>query len=74
MTMSLVFLNGDQMNLRQFSMGLNVKNLSVLKDFYETLKFIVLGGATERNYLIRKQADTLIGLFRGTFEHKNSYI
>ena len=62
------------MNLRQFSMGLNVKNLSVSKDFYETLKFIVFSGATERNYLIRKQADTLIGLFRGTFEHKNSYI
>ena len=55
-------------------MGLNVKNLSVSKDFYETLKFIVFDGATERNYLIRKQADTLIGLFRGTFEHKNSYI
>ena len=42
------------MNLRQFSMGLNVKNLSVSKDFYETLKFIVFGGAIERNYLIMK--------------------
>ena len=64
-----VFQKEDQMNLGQFSMSLTVKNLSVSKDFYETLSFIVFGGAIERNYLIMKQADTLIGLFRGMFEH-----
>ena len=64
-----IFQKGDTMNLGQFSMSLTVKNLSVSKDFYETLSFIVFGGAIERNYLIMKQADTLIGLFRGMFEH-----
>ena len=64
-----VFQKGDQMNLGQFSMSLTVKNLSVSKDFYETLRFIVFGGAIERNYLIMKQADTLIGFFRGMFEY-----
>jgi hypothetical protein len=59
-----IFKKGDQMNLGQFSMSLAVKNLSVSMDFYETLGFMVFGGAIERNYLIMKQADTLIGLFQ----------
>jgi len=64
-----IFKKGDQMNLGQFSMSLAVKNLSVSMNFYETLGFMVFGGAIERNYLIMKQADTLIGLFQGMLEH-----
>ena len=57
------------MNLGQFSVSLSIKNLRASKDFYENLGFTAFGGAMERNYLIMKQGDTLIGLFQGMFKH-----
>lgn len=57
------------MKLGAFSVSLAVKDLSVSKSFYETLGFSVFGGDMEKNYLIMKNGDTLIGLFHGMFEN-----
>lgn len=51
-----------------FSISLSVKNLSVSKQFYENLGFTVFGGGMEKNYLIMKNGNALIGLFHGMFE------
>lgn len=56
------------MQLGAFSISLSVKDLSVSRDFYESLGFSVFGGAMEQNYLIMKSGSTLIGLFHGMFE------
>lgn len=56
------------MKLGVFSVSLSVKDLSRSKEFYENLGFSVFGGAMEKNYLIMKNEDTLIGLFQGMFE------
>jgi len=56
------------MKLGAFSISLGVSNLKDSKKFYETLGFEVFGGAEERNYLIMKNGETLIGLFQGMFE------
>ena len=55
------------MNLGIFSLSLAVKDLEISKIFYEKLGFNVLGGAMEKNYLIMKNGETLIGLFQGMF-------
>ncbi|UII75448.1 VOC family protein [Flagellimonas sp. HMM57] len=57
------------MKLGAFSISLAVKNLEVSKEFYETLGFTVFAGELERNYLILKNENTLIGLFQGMFEN-----
>ncbi len=56
------------MKLGAFSVSLSVKNLQVSKSFYEKLGFSVFGGAMEKNYLIMKNGNSLIGLFHGMFE------
>lgn len=56
------------MKLGAFSVSLSVKDLSVSKEFYENLGFEVFGGDMERNYLIMKNGNALIGLFQGMFE------
>lgn len=57
------------MKLGAFSVSLSVKDLSASKRFYETLGFSVFGGDMEKNYLIMKNGDALIGLFQGMFEN-----
>ena len=57
----------QQMKLGAFSISLSVKNLQVSKDFYEKLGFEVFAGKMERNYLIMKNGDSLVGLFQGMF-------
>ncbi|MCK7589291.1 VOC family protein [Subsaxibacter sp. CAU 1640] len=57
------------MNLGAFSMSLSVNDLKVSKEFYENLGFNVFAGAMERNYLIMKNGNALIGLFQGMFEN-----
>ncbi|MDV7138674.1 VOC family protein [Maribacter sp. TH_r10] len=57
------------MELGAFSISLNVKDLKTSKEFYENLGFFVFAGDMERNYLIMKNGDTLIGLFQGMFEN-----
>lgn len=56
------------MKLGAFSVSLSVKDLSQSQAFYENLGFEVLGGALEKNYLIMKNENALIGLFHGMFE------
>ncbi len=56
------------MKLGAFSMSLSVKDLRVSQQFYEKLGFTVLAGEIEKNYLIMKNEDTLLGLFQGMFD------
>jgi catechol-2,3-dioxygenase len=56
------------MKLGAFSASLNVKDIHASKTFYEILGFTVFAGDIERNYLIMKNGDTIIGLFQGMFE------
>ena len=58
----------SNMDLGAFSVSLSVKDLKVSKKFYENLGFIKLGGDLEKNYLIMKNQNSLIGLFQGMFE------
>lgn len=57
------------MKLGAFSISLSVKDIHASKQFYETLGFTVLGGDLEKNYLIMKNGNALVGLFQGMFEN-----
>ena len=57
------------MKLGAFSISLSVKDIRASKQFYETLGFTVLGGDLEKNYLIMKNGNALVGLFQGMFEN-----
>ena len=57
------------MKLGAFSVSLSVKDIKASKQFYETLGFNVFAGDIEKNYLIMKNEDSLIGLFQGMFEN-----
>jgi catechol 2,3-dioxygenase-like lactoylglutathione lyase family enzyme len=56
------------MNLGAFSVSLTVKDLEASKSFYENLGFQVFGGDAAQNWLIMKNGDHVIGLFKGLFE------
>ncbi len=56
------------MKLGAFSVSLAVKDLNRSKAFYEKLGFTVFAGKLERNYLIMKNGNALIGLFQGMFK------
>ncbi|MDW3191390.1 MAG: VOC family protein [Cytophagales bacterium] len=56
------------MKLGAFSISLTVKDLSVSQAFYEKLGFTVFAGKLERNYLIMKNGNALVGLFHGMFD------
>jgi predicted lactoylglutathione lyase len=58
----------QQMKLGAFSVSLNVKDLTISKQFYEHLGFSVYAGDMAKNFLIMKNGDTIIGLFYGMFE------
>lgn len=57
------------MKLGAFSVSLNVKNLIVSKEFYQSLGYKIFGGEIESNYLIMKNGDSIIGLFQGMFDN-----
>ncbi len=57
------------MKLGAFSVSLNVKDIKTSKQFYENLGFTVFAGELEKNYLIMKNKNSLIGLFQGMFEN-----
>ncbi len=61
-------IKSESMKLGAFSISLSVKDLKTSKEFYEKLGFEILGGAMERNYLIMKNENSLIGLFQDMFE------
>lgn len=56
------------MKLGAFSISLAVKDIKASKSFYETLGFSVFAGDLEKNYLIMKNGNALVGLFQGMFE------
>jgi len=57
------------MKLGAFSVSLSVKDIHTSKAFYEKLGFSQFAGNIEKNYLIMKNGDTIIGLFQGMFEN-----
>lgn len=57
------------MKLGAFSISLSVKDIVVSKEFYEKLGFEVFAGQLEKNYLIMKNGESLVGLFQGMFEN-----
>ncbi len=57
------------MKLGAFSVSLNVKDIAVSKEFYETLGFQAFAGDINQKWLIMKNDSTVIGLFQGMFEH-----
>lgn len=57
------------MKLGAFSISLAVKDIHVSKAFYEKLGFSVYAGDIERNYLIMKNEESIVGLFQGMFEN-----
>lgn len=60
-------LPGD-VELGAFSISLNVADLEKSKEFYGALGFVVTGGDPAHDYLILKNGESTIGLFRGMFE------
>lgn len=65
----IVTNKGENMKLGAFSISLSVKDIKASKQFYENLGFTVLAGDLEKNYLIMKNENSLIGLFQGMFEN-----
>jgi len=57
------------MKLGALSISLAVKDIQASKTFYEQLGFSVFAGELERNYLIMKNGDSLVGLFQGMFDN-----
>jgi catechol 2,3-dioxygenase-like lactoylglutathione lyase family enzyme len=57
----------DPIKLGAFSVSLSVKDLKISKQFYENLGFQTFGGGMEKNYLIMKNENSVIGLFQGMF-------
>ena len=57
------------MKLGAFSNSLAVKDIHKSKAFYEKLGFSVFAGQIEKNYLIMKNGNALVGLFQGMFEN-----
>ena len=56
------------MKLGAFSVSLSVRDINASKQFYENLGFKVFAGGMEKNYLIMKNENALIGLFQGMFQ------
>lgn len=56
------------MKLGAFSVSLSVKDINASKQFYENLGFTVFAGGLDKNYLIMKNGNALIGLFQGMFQ------
>ena len=55
------------MELGQFSVSLNVKDIKVSLAFYEKLGFKPVGGKLEQNWVVLQNGSTKIGLFQGMF-------
>lgn len=55
------------MKLGALSVSLSVKDIHQSKAFYEKFGFTILAGELEKNYLIMKNENALIGLFQGMF-------
>ncbi|HEX4385099.1 MAG TPA: VOC family protein [Myxococcales bacterium] len=56
------------MELGNFSVSLNVKDLKASKAFYEKLDFKEVGGKLEQNWIVLENGNARIGLFQGMFD------
>ncbi len=56
------------MELGAFSISLTVKDIQASREFYEKFGFEIFGGDASQNWLIMKNGDHLIGLFKGMFD------
>ena len=56
------------MELGAFSISLTVKDIEASRAFYEKFGFKVFGGDASQGWLILKNGDCLIGIFKGMFE------
>ncbi len=56
------------MQLGNFSVSLNVKDLRASKTFYAALGFEPIGGDDDQGWTILKNGDCIVGLFQGMFE------
>lgn len=56
------------MELGSFSVSLSVQDIAASQDFYGKLGFEPIGGSAEDNWLILRNGDHVIGLFKGMFE------
>ena len=56
------------MKLGAFSVSLAVKDIHKSKAFYEKLGFTAFAGEIEKNYLIMKNGNALVGLFQDMFD------
>jgi catechol 2,3-dioxygenase-like lactoylglutathione lyase family enzyme len=56
------------MKLGAFSVSLNVADIQRSSNFYEKLGFAIIGGEASQGWLIMRNDETTIGLFRGMFE------
>lgn len=56
------------MKLGAFSISLNVKDLDASQKFYETLGFAPAGGDPAQGWLILRNEQITIGLFKGMFD------
>ena len=56
------------MELGNFSVSLAVKDIQASKLFYEKLGFTAFAGDQSQNWLIMKNGDRNVGLFRGIFD------
>lgn len=62
-------MTSQSVNLGAFSISLAVSDLKKSIAFYNKLGFIHLGGDEEKNYVILKNGEHVIGLFQGMFEN-----
>ncbi len=56
------------MELGAFSISLAVADLEASRAFYEKFGFTAFGGDASQNWLILKNGDCVIGIFKGMFE------
>ena len=56
------------MDLGNFSVSLNVKDIKASKAFYEKLDFKVVAGKLEQKWIVLQSGNTRIGLFQGMFD------
>ena len=58
----------EPVQLGNFSVSLNVKDIKASKAFYEKLDFKEVGGILEQNWVVLQNGTTTVGLFQGMFE------
>jgi catechol 2,3-dioxygenase-like lactoylglutathione lyase family enzyme len=58
----------EPVQLGNFSVSLNVKDIKTSKAFYEKLDFKQVAGNLEHNWVVLQNGTTTVGLFQGMFE------